>query len=99
MQSGVGSEGTTGLGWGSLDRAARCSGKLVGRAQRSHARGIGRTFTGLAGSRQLERRCVRGLRKLGLYATMSVLAFHARALLRALAEEMEDMRWMVRKVA
>ena len=41
----------------------------------------------------------RGLRKISLHATMSVLAFQATALVHVLAGEVEDMRWMVRKVA
>ena len=61
--------------------------------------GIERVFKGLKESRRLERHCVRGLRKIGLHATMSVLASQATALVHVLAGEMEDMRWMVRKVA
>jgi len=56
-------------------------------------------FKGLKESRRLERHCIRGLRKISLHATMSVLAFQATALVHVLAGEVEDMRWMVRKVA
>ena len=60
---------------------------------------IERVFKGLKESRRLERHCVRGLRKIRLHATMSVLAFQATALVHVQAGEVADMRWMVRKVA
>ena len=43
--------------------------------------------------------CVRAIRQISLHATMSALAFQATAFVHILAGEMEDMRWMVRKVA
>ena len=60
---------------------------------------VERVVKGLKESRRLERHCVRGLRQIGLHATMSVVAFQATALIHVRAGETEDMRWMVRKVA
>ena len=60
---------------------------------------IERVFKGMKESRRLERHCVRGLEKVGLHARMSALAFQATVLTRVLSGEVEDMRWMVGKVA
>ena len=60
---------------------------------------VERVFKGLKESRRLERHCVRGLRQVSLHATMSGLAFQATALIHVQVGEVEDMRWMVRKLA
>ena len=60
---------------------------------------IERVFKSMKESRRLERHCVRGLRQITLHAAMSALAFQATALVKVLAGDLEDMRWMVRKVA
>ncbi len=60
---------------------------------------IERVFKGLKESRRLEKHCVRGLKKMSLHCTMSVLAFQATALVHLQAGEAADMRWMVRRVA
>jgi len=52
-----------------------------------------------SGNSGLERHCVRGLRRIGLHVTMSVQAFQATAMVHVLAGDVEDMRWMVGKVA
>ena len=60
---------------------------------------IERVFKSLKESRRLERHCVRGLRQVTLHAMMSVLAYQVTALVRVLAGQAEDMRWMVSRVA
>ena len=60
---------------------------------------VERVFKSLKESRRLERHCVRGLKKVALHATMSVLAFQATALVHLEAGEQDELRWMVRKVA
>ena len=60
---------------------------------------IERVFKSLKESRRLERHCVRGLRQITLHSLMSSLAFQATALVRLLAGEIGEMRWMVRRVA
>ena len=60
---------------------------------------VERVFKSLKQSRCLERHCVRGLRKVGLHATMSVLAFQATVLANYQAGQVGDMRWQVRKIA
>ena len=60
---------------------------------------VERVFKSLKESRRLERHCVRGLKKVALHVTMSVLAFQATALIHVLAGEEDELRWMVRKVA
>ena len=60
---------------------------------------IERVFKSMKESRRLERHCVRGRRQITLHAMMSALAFQVTALVRVLAGEMADMRWMVRKIA
>lgn len=60
---------------------------------------IERTFKSMKESRRLNRHCVRGLRQVRLHALMSMLVYQATALVRILAGEAEQMRWMVRPVA
>ena len=60
---------------------------------------IERVFKSMKESRRLEQHCVRGLRQITLHSLMSVLTFQATALVRVLAGQREDMRWMVRRVA
>ena len=60
---------------------------------------IERAFKSMKESRRLEFHCVRGLRKVSLHAAMSALAFQATALARLRSGEIENLRWMVRKVA
>ena len=43
--------------------------------------------------------CVRGLRKIALHVTMSVLAFQATALVHLQVGQQQNLRWMVRQVA
>ena len=50
-------------------------------------------------SRRLESHCIRGQRQITLHALMSVLTYQATALVKAQAGQLEDMRWMVRRVA
>ncbi len=59
---------------------------------------VERVFKSMKESRRLERRFVRGLRKIGLHTAMSALGFAATFLVNVLAEEPRP-RWMVRKVA
>ncbi len=47
----------------------------------------------------MERQWVCGLQKISLHAAMSALASQVTALIHVQAGEVEDMRWMVRKVA
>ena len=60
---------------------------------------IERIFRSLKHSRGLEGHCVRGLRKILLHATLSVLTFQATALARLRAGDGERMRQMTVKVA
>ncbi len=60
---------------------------------------IERFFKGAKESRRLEKHCVRGLRGIRLHALMSVIGFQATALVKVRAGQLDDMRWMVRKVA
>ena len=57
-----------------------------------------RVFKSLKESRRLERHCVRGLARMSLHVTMSVLGFSATYLVNLLADAVRP-RWMVRKVA
>lgn len=50
-------------------------------------------------NRRLEAHCVRGLQMITLHCLISVLTFQATALVHIQADQKEDMRWMVRKVA
>ena len=69
------------------------------KAYYSQRQAIERVFKSLKESRRLERHCVRGLRQIRLHVLMSVLAFQATALVKVLAGDLEEMRWMVRRVA
>ena len=60
---------------------------------------IERIFRSLKHSRGLEGHCVRGLRKILLHATLTVLTFQATALARLRAGDGERMRQMAVKVA
>ena len=60
---------------------------------------IERVFRSLKHSRGLEGHCVRGLRKITLQATLSVLTFQATVLARLRAREPDKMRQMTVKVA
>ena len=60
---------------------------------------VERVFKSLKQSRRLEAHCVRGLRKISLHNTVSVLAFQATALARILAGQVAYLRWQVRRVA
>jgi len=60
---------------------------------------VERVFKSMKESRRLESHCVRGLKKVGLHAVMSALAFQATVLLHLRMGEDEILRWMVRKVA
>ena len=62
---------------------------------------IERVFKSLKQSRRLEDHCVRGLRRVALHITMSVMTFQATVLVRVRSGTRpgETMRWMVRKVA
>ena len=59
---------------------------------------VERVFKSMNESRRLESRCVRGLRKVALYAAMSALVFQATALERLRSGDLDSIRWMVRKV-
>ena len=83
-------------------------GRLFGMVRRGSAewkalyslrQSVERVFKSLKESRRLEGHCVRGFRQISLHSTMSVLTFQATALAHALAGELEDVRWMVRRVA
>ena len=60
---------------------------------------VERVFKSLKQSRRLEAHCVRGIRKISLHNTMSVLAFQATALTRVVSGQVEYLRWQVRRVA
>ena len=60
---------------------------------------IERVFKSMKESRRLEEHCVRGLKYITLHALMSTLTYQASALVKVLAGEQENMRWMVRRVA
>ena len=59
---------------------------------------VERVFKSLKQSRRLNSHCVRGLKRVALHASMSVLAYSATLLVQTLAGA-ERPRWMVRKVA
>ena len=59
---------------------------------------VERVFKSLKQSRRLEGHCYRGLNKVALHATMSVLTFTATLLVQTLAG-VANPRWMVQKVA
>lgn len=82
--------------FGPIARASR-QWKALYRKRQS----VERVFKSLKQSRRLEAHCVRGLKRIALHATMSVLVFQATALvkLRSGCELGESIRWMVRKVA
>ena len=58
-----------------------------------------RVFKSLKQSRALDDHCQRGLLKVGLHASLSVLAFQATALRRLLAGQVKFLRWQVPRVA
>ena len=60
---------------------------------------IERIFRSLKHSRGLQGHCARGLRKIALQATMSVLTFQATVLARLKAGDVDRMRRMTIKVA
>ena len=60
---------------------------------------VERVFKSMKESRRLEEHCVRGLKYLTLHALMSTLTYQASALVKALAGDLEGMRWMVKKIA
>ena len=60
---------------------------------------IERIFRSLKHSRGLEKHCARGMKKILLQATMSVLTFQATALARVKAQDSDRMRQMAVKVA
>lgn len=60
---------------------------------------IERFFKGAKESRRLEKHCVRGLGGIRLHALMSIIGFQATALVKVRAGQLDDMRWLVRKVA
>ena len=60
---------------------------------------IEQTFKSLKESRRLESHCIRGQRQITLHVLMSVLSYQATALVKVQAGQLEDMRWMVRRVA
>lgn len=60
---------------------------------------VERFFKSVKESRRLERHCTRGLRNIRLHALMSALGFQATALVKVREGLVEDMRWMVRRVA
>ena len=60
---------------------------------------IERIFKSMKESRRLEEHCVRGLKYISLHALMSTLTYQASALVKVLAGEQDNMRWMVRRVA
>ena len=60
---------------------------------------IERIFRSFKHSRGLEGHCVRGLRKITLHATLSVLTYQATVLARLRAGEPDKMRQMTVKVA
>ena len=60
---------------------------------------VERTFKSLKESRRLNRHCVRGLKKVTLHASMSVLSYQATALAWMGLGQEDRVRWMVPKVA
>lgn len=56
-------------------------------------------FKTLKESRRLERHCTRGLKAIGLHATMAVLVFQATFALRLARNQMGLLRWMVDPIA
>ena len=82
--------------FGAVARASR-EFKVLYRLRQS----IERVFKSLKQSRRLESHCVRGLKRIALHNTMSVLTFQATVVvrLRAGSRPGETMRWQVRKVA
>ena len=62
---------------------------------------IERVFKSLKESRRLNSHCVRGLRRIALHNSMSMMSFQATVLLRTRSgvRPGETMRWQVRKVA
>ena len=60
---------------------------------------VERVFKSIKESRRLEEHCVRGLKYITLHALMSTLTYQATALVKVLAGEQDNMRWMVRRVA
>ena len=60
---------------------------------------IERVFKSEKQSRRLEHHYIRGMAKITLHAIMSTLTFQATALHKIENGQIEDMRWMVRKVA
>ena len=60
---------------------------------------IERIFKTMKEARSLERHYHRGLRNITLHVMLSTLVFQATALVKALAGELDELRWMVRRVA
>ena len=60
---------------------------------------IEQLFKTLKQSRRLERHCTRGMESIRLHSLMSTLSLLATALVSVKAQQTEDMRWGVRKVA
>ena len=65
----------------------------------SRRQAVERVFKSLKESRRLERHCLRGLRQITLHSLMSVLTFQVTALVKLLDGRVEEMRWMVRRIA
>ena len=82
--------------FGTVARASR-EWKLLYRRRQS----IERVFKSLKQSRRLEDHCIRGLKRISLHATMSVMTFQATALvkLQSGSRPGETIRWQVRRVA
>ena len=59
---------------------------------------VERVFKSLKQSRALDAHCLRGLRKVGLHALMSVMAFQATALHGLFTGQVKLLRWQVRRV-
>ena len=60
---------------------------------------VERVFKSLKQSRALNSHCLRGLRKVGVHALLSVLAFQATALRRLRTGQVKWLRWQVQRVA
>ena len=60
---------------------------------------IERIYRSLKHSRGVEGHCVRGMRKITLHATLTVLTYQATALARLKAKDFDGMRQMTVKVA
>ena len=60
---------------------------------------VERVFKSLKESRRLEDHCFRGLGKIGLHDLLSALSFQATALSRIHTGQLDNLCWMVRKVA